>query len=378
MSAVNRRLPYVLIAVAVLAVGFVAFYNGSMQKASPPPGKVIAVLRGNIVSKITETGSVEPASIVEIKSEQSGEVKRLFTAQGDRVEVGQPLAVIQQESNQARQAAQFRATLEEERLNMEEARRELDRQRALFEKGFVSRKEVEVAEKNLEKANVKLQLARRQLLLVLGGNPSVLEQYLSRDIGSDALDHFTIASPIRGTVISQEVEQGEMITSGTATVGGGTTLMKIADLKRMLVKTKINEVNIVQVHLGLPVRLWLDALPDQEYGGRVSQISPQGERANNVVTYLVTVEIEKPDDNLKPSMTANVDIITGRSEGVLVLPIEAVERKDGAETVRVERNGRLEKVGVKTGARTESLVEITDGLREGENVVVLPGEKEKG
>ncbi len=348
-----------------------------MKKPPKPAGRTATVQRGDIILKVTETGSLEPLGVVEIKSEQSGEIKQVFVKQGDRVAAGRMLAVIQQESGQARQAAQLRAGYEEERLNMDEARRDLDRQRALFEKGFTSRKELEAAEKKFEQSRVKLHLARRQLLLALGGSPEVLDQYLARDIGSDSLDQFTIASPIRGTVISLDVEEGEMITSGTSTVGGGTALMKIADLSRMRVKAKINEVNIAQVRLGLPVEMRLDAVPGKVYRATVTQISPQGERVNNVVTYWVTMAITDPDEDLKPSMTANVDILLGVSKNALSLPIEALARQDGQSVVTVEENGRLLKKPVSVGARTETLVEITSGLKEGDRVLILPKEPEK-
>ncbi|HSG05362.1 MAG TPA: efflux RND transporter periplasmic adaptor subunit, partial [Nitrospiria bacterium] len=352
----NRLMTYLLILTAAAGIGLALFYNGRDKETDGPGGRVVRVERGDIVNKISETGSIEPLSVVEIKSEQSGEIKKLFVHPGDPVKTGQALAVIQQESGQARQAAQFRAALEEEGLIMELARKERDRQVTLFEKGFVSEAEVEKAEKEYESSRVKVQLARRQLLLVLGGNPNLLDQYLSRDLGSDELDRFTIASPTTGTVISLDVEEGEIIASGTSTVGGGTTLMQIADLSRMLVRAKINEVNISQIKKGMPAEIRLDAIPGSVYQATVTRISPQGEREENVVTYLITMEINEPDLRLRPSMTANVDILTGTSEGVLYLPIEAVLRKNGRGFVVKERDGETVEEAVTMGIRTESVV----------------------
>lgn len=366
----NRYGGYILIAAAAAGLGWALFYHPKESGEAEPSGRTVAVEKGEVVSKIAETGSIEPAGLVEIKSEQSGEIKKLFVAQGDRVKPGDLLAVIQQESSQARQAAQFRAAYEEERLNKEEAEREARRQGQLLEKGFVSRKDVEVAEKNLETAHVRFQLARRQLLLVLGGSPKVLDQYLSRDLDSDALDRFDISSPIAGTVISLEVEPGEIITSGTSTVGGGTTLVKIADLTQMLVVAKINEVNIVQVRLGQPVEMTIDAVPDKKYRAEVVQISPQGERVNNVVTYPVTMKILDPDPSLKPGMTANVDIITAVTREALYVPVEAVRWRDGRASAAVwDGSGESERP-IETGVRTATVIQVTKGLGEGDRVVI--------
>lgn len=373
----NQKMTYLLILAAAAGIGLALFYNGRDKGAERPGGRVVQVERGNIVNKITETGSIEPASVVEIKSEQSGEIKKLFIQQGDQVKSGQRLAVIQQESGLARQAAQFRAALEEERLNVKHARKEWDRQKTLFEKGFISEKEVEKAEKTYESFSVKYQLARRQLLLALGGNPDILKQYLSRDLGSDELDHFSIFSPATGTVISLDVEEGEIIASATSTVGGGTSLMQIADLSRMLVRAKINEVNIAQIKKGMPAEIRLDAVPDSVYQATVTRISPRGERENNVVTYLVTLEIAEPDARLRPSMTANVDILTGTSEGVLYLPIEAVLRKNGMGFVILERDGVTVEEPVTMGVRTERVVEIRSGVKEGDSILIPLRDLEK-
>ncbi len=372
----NRIVSTVLILVAAAGIGLALFYNGREDPSERLAGRVVPVKRGDIINKISETGSVEPLSVVEVKSEQSGEIKKLFVRQGDTIKSGLPLAVIQQESVQARQAAQYRAALEEERLNREEAKKELERQRTLFEKGFVSEKEVETADKAHERSIVKFQLARRQLLLALGGNPDLLKQYLSRDLGSDSLDRFTIFSPAAGTVISLDVEEGEIIASGTSTVGGGTTLMEIADLSRMLVRAKINEVNIAQVRIGMPVDITLDAVPGKIYKASVVRISPQGEREDNIVTYLVTMEIKGPDELLRPTMTANVDIFTGTSEGVLYLPIEAVMRKNGRRFVYLERGPETLEQPVTLGVRTENIVEIVSGVVDDDRVVI-PSKKKK-
>lgn len=374
----NRTLFILLVAVATVAIGLALFYRNNINIDRPKTvnaGKTVTVQRGKIIAKVAETGSLEPLGVVEIKSEQSGEVIQLFVKEGDRVAAGQRLAVIQQESGQARQAAQFRANLEEERLNIEEAQRELDRQRALFAKGFASQKDVEQAEKNYEKSKVKHDLARRQLLLMLGGSREALEQYLQKDLASEALDQFIITSPTSGTVIEMGVQEGEMITSGTATVGGGTPLMKIADLSRMLVKSRINEVNITSVKPGQPVEMRLDAIPGRVYHGSVLRIAPQGQRINNVVTYEVTMEITDADQALKPSMTANVDIVTGVYEDALYLPIEALDRKEGQDVVYViEDEGpsysepKARPVQILT--RTENVAVIVEGVKENDRVMI--------
>lgn len=363
------------ILVITLLAGLV-FYNSSGKADKDKEDvRTARVQRGDLTVKVAETGSIEPTTVVEIKSEQSGEIKKLYVTEGDHVKAGQPLAVIQQESNQARQAAQFRASMEEERLNMGQAKRDLDRQEALLAKGIVSKKDVETAQQTYENAKVKYELARRQLLLILGGNQEVLRQYLSRSLSSDQLDEFVIEAPSSGTVIEVKVEEGEIISSGTSTVTGGTSLMKIADLSKMLAKVKINEVNVTQVKLGQPVEIRLDAVPGRVYHGKVVQISPQGERLNNVVTYLTTIEVQDPDEQMKPTMTANIDIISNVMKDVLYVPVEVVSRVGSDDVVYLDENGKRVAKKIKIAARTESYVVIQEGLKEGE-LVLRPGREQ--
>jgi multidrug efflux pump subunit AcrA (membrane-fusion protein) len=367
---------WVLVAVLVLLAGWWLRPSGRPIEEVTPL-RIVKAERGEVTTRVAETGSLEPVSLVEVKSEQPGEVKRLYVIAGDRVAAGQPVAMIQQESGQARQAAQFRAQLAEEDLNLQEAERERSRLKVLFDKGFVSQKEVESAEKDYEKARVKVDLARRQLLLLLGGSKDLLDQYLKRDLGSEDLDRFVIASPLAGIVIELGVEEGEKITSGTSAMGGGTTLMKIADLSKMIVKSKINEVNIPSVGPDQPVEIRLDALPGRTYHGRVVGISPQGEKINNVVTYEVSVEIADSDGLLKPAMTANIDIITAELKDVVHIPLEAVRVMDGIETVYVVQDDQPTKRPVRVRLRTESRAVIESGIREGEEIMIQAQEKEK-
>jgi len=152
----------------LLAVTIYAFRKGDRDVGTNLD--VVFVKKGDVIVKAAETGSLEPTNVVEIKSEQAGEVKQFFVQVGDAVKVGQPLATIQPESNQARKVAEARASIEQERLNLEEDQREVHRMEELFAKGFVARKALESAGKNLENTKIRLNLAKHQLLLTLDGD----------------------------------------------------------------------------------------------------------------------------------------------------------------------------------------------------------------
>ncbi len=357
-----------LISITLILVLSAAGYTWRKGQARPAaPEETVVVQRGDVVSRATETGSLEPVNVVAIKSEQAGEIKKIYVRAGDIVVAGQPLATLQQESGQARQIAEARAAIEQERLNVLEAERDLARMQALFEKGFVARIEWEAAEKRAQNANIKHDLAQRQLLLTLGGNKSLYEKYLRRTLASREADDFTLHAPTSGTVIEVAVAEGEIVSSGTSAVSGGTTLMRISDLSNMWVKTKINEVNVGQLKEGQTAEIRLDAVPDRHYTGTVEKISPRGEKENNIVTYEVTLKMAHADTQLMPSMTANVDILTGVVNGALFLPRSAITQTNGTPQVTLPGG---EKRAVRLGLANDTVVVIAEGLSEGDAVVI--------
>ncbi len=339
--------------------------------------ETVLVKRGDVIVKATETGSLFPVSVVEIKSEQAGEVKKLYVQAGDFVQAGQSLAALQQESNQAQRVAEARVSIEREQLNVDETRRDQERTARLFEKGFVARVDLERAQKAEEDAHLRYDLAKRQLLLTLGGDRARFEAYLKRDLAHTEVEAFVLSSPLSGTVVEVMVSEGEIVTSGVSAVSGGTPLMRIADLSRMWVKTKINEVNVGQLKAGQRAEVRLDAIPNRVYEGTVVKVAPQGESLDNIVTYEVTIGLNGSDARLRPSMTANVDIITEVAHDVLYLPRMAITQAEGQSTVTLRTpTGGTRVQPVQTGIQNETLLVITDGLVQGDTVL-LPEMKKK-
>jgi len=337
----------------------------------------IAVLRGDVIARATETGALVPVNAVEIKSEQAGEVKQFFVQAGSRVTAGTLLATLQPESNQVQRVAEARARVSQGQLSWEDAQTEHQRMSELFAKGFISKKEMEGAKKKAENEKIQYELAKRQLLLTLGSNKALYQKVLKMDLTMEAMDAFSVFSPISGTVLEVNVSEGQIVSSGMSAVTGGTTLMRISDLSKMWIKTKINEVNIGQVQEGQKSEIRLDAIPNKVYQGTVVKISPKGEKNDNVITYEVTIEILNPDQRLMPSMTANVDIITAVEKNVLTLPLIVLTKFNGRDAVLLPSIGEAKKYQlVEVGLKNDTVAVIIKGLSEGDKVL-LPKKKVK-
>lgn len=362
----------IMVALLTMAGGVAVLYSSVWRPSVPErePVRVVDVKRGSLSTHVAETATLEPVRTLDIKSQFSGEVREILVKEGQDVEPGQLLARIRQEPSQARQVAQLRAALEQEGLNVAQARRNLVRSQELFEKGFVSRNDWEVAQQQANQAMVRRELAERELLLALGGSRELFQRYVTGPSSSTRLEEFTVLSPSKGTIIEIKVQPGEIITSGTATVGGGTVLMRLADLKKMVAIAKVNEVNIARVQVGQTVAIRLDALPEQTFEGRVIAISPQGIKEEGIVTYEVTIEVENKGLSLRPMMTANVDIATETLEGVITIPLEALQSEHGDDIVYLEENGSRVRRKVDVALRTESVAVVGEGLREGDRVII--------
>jgi HlyD family secretion protein len=367
-----------LVLIVATGIGIYAYLpdrqSDSAEKQSPA---TVEVVRRSLQTRVSETGTVKPSKTIEIKSQFSGEVAQLFVSSGQAVKKGELLAIIRQESSQARQVAQLREAIQEERLNVNTTQREWVRSQTLFKKGFIAQQELETSEDNYQRALLRLELAERQLLLALGGNKELFKRYQEGSTQSTRPEEFQVRSPTEGTVLEILVNAGEIITSGTATFGGGTILMKLADLSRMIVKANINEVNIPRVLVGQAVEIRLDALPGQTFQGTVKKIATQGVKTENIVSYEVTIAIDAQNKALKPMLTANVDIVTKQLENVLTIPLETLRVENGDDVVEVliDEVPKIRKVRV--AFRTDTQAVITKGIQEHDKVIIPSFEAEK-
>lgn len=196
-----------------------------------------------------------------------------------------------------------------------------------------------------------------------------------------------IIAPMSGVVTRRYVEPGELVTSGIATFSSGTPLLEIARLDRMRVECQVNEVDVGRIRVGQAARVRLDAAGGRSYAGEVVSVAPSagkrvlpgepegapgsqggGASGSSIVRFEVSIELSRPDERVKPGMSARVDIVVLERRGVLLLPEEAVEEKDGAGWVTVLRGEKRERVKVGLGERSAGQVEITSGVKEGDRV----------
>ncbi|HEY0591885.1 MAG TPA: efflux RND transporter periplasmic adaptor subunit [Thermoanaerobaculia bacterium] len=260
------------------------------------------------------TGVVQPIRVVEVKSKASGEIIDLPVDTGDWVEQGAVLAKLYRRDAE-NQFSQARADAVAARARLETAKSEFRRATQLYEKGLLPASDFET--KRLEVANAEAQLVRANTQM---------------EIYSDRLRETVVIAPVPGRIIEKNVELGNVVSSAVSQVGGGTTLMKMADLRRVQIRALVDETDIGRIHPGQEATIRVDALPGRDFKGTIAKIEPQAIVDQNVTMFPVLIEIANEDEVLKPGMNAEVDVFVSRHPDVLTVPNEAIKSMRDAAT----------------------------------------------
>lgn len=323
-----------------------------------------------ISNSVMATGTVEPVTEVEVGTQVSGIIDRLYVDYNDVVKAGQLIAEMDKVTLQA-EFEQSRAELASSKTEYDYQTKNFTRISTLHEKALVSDSEYDEALYSYEKARNAYEQSKAAMVKV------------ERNLG-----YATITSPIDGVVISRAVEEGQTVAAGFET----PTLFVIAnDLTQMQVIADVDEADIGQVKDGQRVQFTVDAYPDDVFEGTVQQVRLEATEESSVVTYEVVISAYNPDLKLKPGLTANVTIFTLEKDNVLAIPTKAFrfipdsemlaeiglsvsrtasESAPGEREVWVKRGNTLEQKYVVCGSASGEFTEIIEGLDDGDEVAV--------
>ena len=294
---------YPFASLGLAAVGFLACGRGNRQAANI---QTAPVTRQTIVIDAQAAGTVEPINVVEVKSKASGVITRMPVETGSAVRPGDLLAQIDTRDvqNQYNQAlADVRAA--DARLEVSTAQKR--RADEMFRSRVITAQEHEAS--TLDFANAQAQLVRVRASL---------------DLAKQRLEDATVTAPVSGTVIEKTVSLGQVITSATGAFGGGTTLLKMADLSRVRVRALFNETDIGQVNPSQPTTVVVDAYPDRRFAGMVEKIEPQAVVQQGVTMFPVLITLDNREGLLKPGMNGEVSVLIDQRVNVLAVPNDAV------------------------------------------------------
>jgi HlyD family secretion protein len=272
----------------------------------------------DITVSVQANGVLRPVKVIEIKSKASGEILDMPVEVGDFVEAGDLIAQI--DTNILDQELrQVQADYDSAVIRLDIAKNQYERAQILVAQDLISENDLDSSQQAY--TNAEAQMLRGEASL---------------DLAKERLADATVRAPSRGTVINKTVEEGQIIASSTNTVSGGTTLLQMADLSQLEIRTLVDEVDIGQVRGGLAVESTVEAFPALRFHGTVVKIEPQAEVQQSVTAFPVLSRIENADGKLLPGMNADVSIVVHRQPGVLAIPNEAVRTpSDAGEVMRM-------------------------------------------
>ncbi|HEY0141247.1 MAG TPA: efflux RND transporter periplasmic adaptor subunit [Thermoanaerobaculia bacterium] len=272
--------------------------------------KTEKVDRGTVTMTVTATGTLSAVTTVQVGSQVSGVIARLYADFNSQVQKGQLLAELDPTPFEA-QVEQRRADVTRANVAVEDTRLKYDRQKRLLEAGLTSQAEVDAAKAQYDSARAQVQQATASL-----------------SQSTTNLRYTKITSPIDGVVVDKQYDVGQTVAASFQ----APTLFQIAqDLTKMQVQADVDQSDIGRVKVGQMARFSVDAYPDEEFRGRISQIRYNAQVNQNVVTYPVILEVENPEGRLRPKMTANVNIDVDSVQNVLRVPNAALRFKPPTE-----------------------------------------------
>lgn len=365
-----RNGKFISIGAILLSTGAIIWCLNSCSSGEKVNWQTVKVARHSMSNMVSATGTVEPVTKVEVGTQVSGIIDRIYVDYNSVVKKGQLIAEMDKVTLQADLSSQ-EAQLANAKAEYDYQQKNYARSKVLYEKKLISDVDYEAAVYNYEKAKSSYEKSCADIIKV------------RRNLG-----YAVITSPIDGVVVSREVEEGQTVAAGFST----PTLFTIAkNLTEMQVIADVDEADIGQVEEGQRVSFSVDAYPNDVFEGRVTQVRLEAMVESNVVTYEVVISAPNPDLKLKPGLTATVSIYTLEKNNVLAIPSKAlrfVPDEALAEAMGIEvkaiavenpalqktvwlKNGKvLEQKEIETGTATTALTEVCGGLSEGEEIVV--------
>ncbi|MFO7866018.1 MAG: efflux RND transporter periplasmic adaptor subunit [Candidatus Aminicenantes bacterium] len=348
----KKKLGWILLILVLIFISVFLIPSFFVKKdADSSSVKTVPVVRRDIGSSVLATGIVKPMIGAEVKvgSRVSGVVKRLRAQIGDMVEAGQVIAELDESEFKAR-LDQNIAALRKAEADLEYSKVNLKRQKSLLEKNFTSRQQVDMAENAYKTASAQVSQAKANV------------EYAEVQLG-----YTKIYAPISGVIASISTQEGETVAASLA----APTFVNLIDLTRLEVQTYVDETDIGKINTGLEAVFTVDTFRDTDFEGKVKAIYPKAVIQDNVVNYIVTVEItDFKDKILRPEMTASVTIYLETRKNVLAVPASAITRERGEYFVTVLENGNQVRRNIRTGWRDGGYTEIISGLEEKEYVVI--------
>jgi HlyD family secretion protein len=357
----------VLIGLAVLSAAVLGSYAWLQSKDSAADGlKKIEVTSGSITDKAVAVGKIEPRLKFHVKSKISGIVKHCHAEVGDQVKAGDALFDIVPDPTPAERVEAER-NLEMAQSTYDQAEREVNRANQLSLSGILSKGDHDIKMQAFDQARIALEQAKDNLELLQKG------RIQGGGVGMESV----VRAPAGGTLLERLANPGDPVVPLTS-YQAGTDLATIAEMKDLIFKGTVDEIDVGKLAVGLPARLRIGALPDKTITGKLTRIAPQATEKDNAKLFEVEIELDPGQEAvLRAGYSANADLVITEKKDILLIPERVIVFEDGGKKAFVEipgasPNAPVKKVEIATGLSDGLNCEVVSGLKKGDLVVQRP------
>lgn len=306
---------FIFAGIGIILIVCLLIFKPFGKKNAPYTFETVRVEKGKISNVVTATGTIEAVTSVEVGTQVSGIIEKIYVDFNDQVKQGQLLAQLDKKQLSA-QLEQSKATLDQAQAQLTYQESTFKRLKVLYEKQLIAQSDYDQALYNYENAKATVKNAK-----------SAYDRNLVN------LNYATITSPINGVVLNRAIEEGQTVAASFNTP---TLFTIVNDLTQMEVEASVSEADIGQVKTNQRVEFSVDAYPDKKFEGRVAEVRLQPTTTNNVVTYAVILSAPNPEKLLMPGMTADATIIVDEKDSTLILAGKATRFTPDMEFMKAQ------------------------------------------
>lgn len=348
------------ILITILVGGLIWTFYFLFQKSQEEPitFTTVQAFDTTIIKKTVATGSVIPRKEVNMKSQVSGIIEKLYIIAGQEVKEGDVIAKIKIIPNMLN-LANAENRLNAAQLNYDNAKIEYDRNKILHDQNVISKSEFQVFELRLKTTEEELSASQNQLQIIKEGASKT----------SGATSNTYVKSTITGMVLDVPVKEGGQVIESN-TFNEGTTIASIANMSEMIFEGKLDESEVGKVKTGMEIVLTIGAIEREKFKASLEYIAPKGITENGAIQFLIRASIDKDNSAfLRAGYSANADIILSKKDKVLAVPESVLQFEKEVPFVEIETGPqKFEKRKIKTGLSDGINIEIIEGIKKNENI----------
>ncbi|MFQ5632638.1 MAG: efflux RND transporter periplasmic adaptor subunit [bacterium] len=362
MTKSRKRLVWIVALVVVVGGSFAA-YNAMQGNNKTDGPKTVTVARMDVIDKALAVGTIDPEIEISVKSKVSGVVSKLFVDAGDYVNAGASLLEVKPNPTPL-ELAEATRDVEMKQIALAQAEKERNRLQELRNRNLISQKEYDEATQTLDEAKIRHSMAIEKLALIEKGKIRIANTNIES----------VVKAPVSGYVLEKMIEVGDPVVPLT-TFQEGTVLMTIADMRKLVFKGTVDEIDVGKLREGMQANIDIGAIPgDDKIKGVLNKISLKAKKENNTTVFPVEIELTYTNGSvLRAGYSANANIIIEKRENVLAIPERVVTLRNDSALVKIlDENGLEKEIAIVTGLSDAINIEVVSGLDEKQKVLEKP------